>query len=63
MYVQVQQWLLFAVMELQPLLDSKLLQLNSWLMTRTFLVGNSLTMADLVVYAFVSPAVVSGVIV
>ena len=46
-------------MELHPLLDAKLVQLNSWLLHRTYLVGNSLTLADLVVYAFVSPAVVS----
>ena len=34
-------------------------QVNDWLQTRTYLVGGSLTLADLVVFGTVHPATVS----
>lgn len=58
--VQVSEWLTFSLTELNPLLDDKLTKLNDWLLTRTFLVGNTTTLADLVIYAAVAPAAVSA---
>lgn len=43
--------------ELSPLLDDKLAKINDWLVSRTFLAGNHITLADLVVYGTVAPAV------
>ena len=54
---QVVEWLLFSVTELSPLLDDKLAKVNDWLVSRTFLAGNRITLADLVVYGTVAPAV------
>eukprot|EP00195_Chlamydomonas_chlamydogama_P011043 CAMPEP_0202890242 /NCGR_PEP_ID=MMETSP1392-20130828/727_1 /ASSEMBLY_ACC=CAM_ASM_000868 /TAXON_ID=225041 /ORGANISM="Chlamydomonas chlamydogama, Strain SAG 11-48b" /LENGTH=435 /DNA_ID=CAMNT_0049573779 /DNA_START=27 /DNA_END=1334 /DNA_ORIENTATION=+ len=56
---QVAEWLLWAVTELTPLVDDKLFKVNDHLATRTFLVGSSLTLADLVVFGVVHPAVVA----
>lgn len=56
---KVSQWLTFRRSELTPLIDDKLVKLNDWLLTRTFLAGPTITLADLVVYAAVQPAVVS----
>lgn len=53
---KVVEWLTFAITELTPLLDDKLGKVNDWLSSRTFLVGNDVTLADLVVYATVAPA-------
>jgi glutathione S-transferase len=58
--MQVFEWLTFALTELTPLLDDKLVVMNDWLLTRTFLAGSQPTLADLVLYAFVSPAAVGG---
>ena len=41
-------------------MDDKLVSINDWLQTRTFLTGSAITLADLVLYAAVQPAVVSG---
>jgi aminoacyl tRNA synthase complex-interacting multifunctional protein 1 len=41
------------------LLDEKLELLNEWLLSRTFLVGHQLSLADLVIYGTISPAVVT----
>ncbi len=55
---QVAEWLTYRHTELSPLLDDKLAKMHDWLQTRTYLAGNSLTLADLVLYATVQPAVV-----
>jgi aminoacyl tRNA synthase complex-interacting multifunctional protein 1 len=54
--LQVVEWLTFCVTELSPLLDDKLAKINDWLVSRTFLAGNHITLADLVVYGTVAPA-------
>lgn len=59
--LQVVEWLTFAITELTPLLDDKLAKVNDWLASRSFLVGNDVTLADLVVYATAAPAVVSRI--
>jgi aminoacyl tRNA synthase complex-interacting multifunctional protein 1 len=56
-YTQIIEWLTFSVTELSPLLDEKLAKINDWLVSRTFLAGNHITLADLVVYGTVAPAV------
>lgn len=56
--VQVQQWLAFVHTQLTPLMDDSLAEVNTWLATRTFLVGTTATLADLVLYAALSPAIV-----
>ncbi|GFR42084.1 hypothetical protein Agub_g2926 [Astrephomene gubernaculifera] len=55
---QVAEWLAWASSELTPLMDDKLVKLNDHLSSRTFLVGGSATLADLVIYALVHPAAV-----
>ena len=55
-FFQVIEWLTFATTELSPLLDDKLAKINDWLVSRTLLVGNVITLADLVLYAVVHPA-------
>lgn len=57
--LQVAEWLAFRHTELTPLMDDKLAKMNEWLQSRTYLTGSSLTLADLVLYATVQPAVVS----
>lgn len=54
---QVLEWLTWVSTELKGLMDDKLYKLNDHLQSRTFLVGRSLTLADLVVFGVVSPAV------
>ncbi|GAX75792.1 hypothetical protein CEUSTIGMA_g3235.t1 [Chlamydomonas eustigma] len=56
---QIDEWLTWSVTELSPLIDDKLFKLNDHLTTRTFLVGRTLTIADLVVCAVVQPAAAS----
>ncbi|GIL77124.1 hypothetical protein Vretimale_3202 [Volvox reticuliferus] len=56
---QVAEWLTWATVELTPLMDDKLLKLNQHLTSCTYLVGGSATVADLVVYGLVHPAVVN----
>jgi aminoacyl tRNA synthase complex-interacting multifunctional protein 1 len=55
--IQIVEWLTFSVTELSPLLDDKLAKINDWLVSRTFLAGNNITLADLVIYGTVAPAV------
>lgn len=54
---KVSEWLTYQHTELEPLMDEQLFKVNEWLQNRTYLLGNSLTLADLVVYATVQPAV------
>ncbi|GLI59558.1 hypothetical protein VaNZ11_001461 [Volvox africanus] len=56
---QVTEWLTWATIELVPLMDDRLLKLNQHLTSCTYLVGGSATVADLVIYGLVHPAVVS----
>jgi glutathione S-transferase len=58
--VQVAEWLAYRRTELSPLMDEKLAKINDWLQTRTYLAGNVLTLADLVIYAALQPAAVSA---
>lgn len=53
---QVNEWLTWATTELTPLMDDKLVKVNEYLSTRTYLVGSSATLADLVLYALLHPA-------
>ncbi|KAG7670422.1 hypothetical protein Ndes2526A_g00176 [Nannochloris sp. 'desiccata'] len=53
---KIVEWLTFSITELSPLLDDKLAKINDWLVSRTFLAGNHITLADLVVYGTVAPA-------
>ncbi|KAG2495304.1 hypothetical protein HYH03_006576 [Edaphochlamys debaryana] len=55
---QVAEWLAWASSELTPLMDDKLAKLNEHLLSRTYLVGTSATLADLVIYALVHAAAV-----
>ncbi len=57
--LQVAEWLAYRHTQLSPLMDDKLVRINDWLQTQTFLTGSTLTLADLVLYAAVQPAVVS----
>eukprot|EP00879_Flechtneria_rotunda_P016430 GHRR01017194.1.p1 GENE.GHRR01017194.1~~GHRR01017194.1.p1 ORF type:complete len:396 (+),score=148.00 GHRR01017194.1:73-1260(+) len=54
---QVFEWLTWATAELGCITDEKLGHINSWLATRTFLAANALSLADLVVFGLVHPAV------
>jgi glutathione S-transferase len=54
------EWLTWAASELALVTDEKLAHLNSHLATRTFLAGNCASLADLVVFGTIHPAVVSG---
>ncbi len=54
--LQIVEWLTFSVTELSPLIDDKLAKINDWLVSRTFLAGNHITLADLVIYGTVAPA-------
>eukprot|EP00803_Ostreobium_quekettii_P005315 evm.model.scf_340.6 EVM.evm.TU.scf_340.6 scf_340:41787-44690(-) len=54
---QVSQWLAFAHSELSPLTDDKLDKLNAFLAPRVFLVGTSLTLADICIFVVVHKAV------
>jgi glutathione S-transferase len=54
------EWLTWAASELALVTDEKLAHLNSHLATRTFLAGNRTSLADLVVFGTIHPAVVSG---
>lgn len=54
---QIAEWLTWASTELTPLMDDKLVKLNDHLATRSYLVGGCVTLADLVIYALVHPAV------
>lgn len=56
---QVDEWLLWSVSELNPLMDDKLAKINDHLASRTFLVGNDLTLADLVVFGVTHAATTS----
>ncbi|KAG1659459.1 hypothetical protein FOA52_007929 [Chlamydomonas sp. UWO 241] len=56
---QVDEWLTWVSTELSPLVDAQLFKLNDHLATRTFLVGSSLSLADIVVAGTVQPAVVA----
>jgi glutathione S-transferase len=56
--MQVDQWLAFVHTEFTPIMDDKLAEVNAWLSSRTFLIGNSVTLADIVLYAALSPATV-----
>ena len=53
------EWLTWAASELALVTDEKLAHLNSHLATRTFLAGNCTSLADLVVFGTIHPAVVS----
>lgn len=53
---QVDEWLSWGAIELTPLVDEKLFKLNDHLASRTFLVGNDITLADVVVFGLVLPA-------
>ncbi|EFJ45517.1 hypothetical protein VOLCADRAFT_121172 [Volvox carteri f. nagariensis] len=59
MQAQVTAWLTWATIELTPLMDDKLLKLDQHLTSCTYLVGGSATLADLVIYGLVHPAVTS----
>lgn len=58
--LQVFEWLTWAAAELSLVTDEKLQHINSHLGTRTFLAGNCTSLADLVVFGIVHPAVVSS---
>ena len=57
-YPQVFEWLTWAAAELAYVSDEKLQHINDYLATRTFLAGSCTTLADLVVFGTVHPAVV-----
>lgn len=59
--LQVFEWLTWAASELALVSDEKLQHINSHLATRMFLTGNILSLADLVVFGILHPAVVSSV--
>ena len=48
----------FVRTQLTPIMDAKLAEVNSWLASRTYLVAGRLTLADVVLYAALSPAIV-----
>ena len=52
------QWLASVHSALSPVTDAALEDLNAWLTTRTFFVGHAPTLADLVLYAHLSTAIV-----
>jgi hypothetical protein len=56
--MQVEQWLSFVHTQLTPVIDDNLAEINSWLALRTFLVGSTATLADMVLYSALSPAIV-----
>eukprot|EP00798_Chlamydomonas_sp_ICE-L_P022930 gene22930-30109_t len=56
---QIDEWLASATTELQPLVDDKLIKVNDWLLSRTYLVGNAFSVADIIVFGVVQPAVVT----
>lgn len=58
--LQVFEWLTWAASELALVSDEKLQHINSHLATRMFLAGNILSLADLVVFGILHPAVVSS---
>lgn len=58
--VQIFEWLTWAAADLALVTDEKLQYINTHLASRTFLAGNSTSLADLVVFSLVHPAVVSG---
>lgn len=54
---QVDEWMTFKHTQLTPLKDDQLRKLNDWLATRMYVVGGRLTLADLVLFDAVYPAV------
>ena len=56
--VQIEQWLSFVHTQLTPVMDNQLVDVNAWLAARTYLVGARPTLADIVLYAALSTAVV-----
>jgi glutathione S-transferase len=57
--LQVAQWLNFIHTRFTPVTDDSLTELNEWLATRTFICGHNMTLADLGMYAALSPEMVS----
>jgi Glutathione S-transferase, C-terminal domain len=56
--LQIEQWLNFVHTQLTPIMDDKLAEVNAWLATRTFMLGATPSLADVVLYAALSPAIV-----
>jgi hypothetical protein len=54
----VEQWLSFVHTQFSPIMDDKLAEVNSWLAPRTVLVGTTVSLADIVLYAALCPAIV-----
>lgn len=60
LHLQVFEWLTWAATELSLVTDDRLAHINAHLASRTFLAtSSSLSLADLVVFGAVHPAVVS----
>lgn len=56
---EVSQWLNHVYTNLEPLVDSKLHELDKFLASHSFFVGTNITLADLVIFAAIHPAVSS----
>jgi len=58
--LQIAEWLSFRHTALTPLMDAKLAELSTHLASRTYVAGGARpSLADLVLYAAVSPAAVA----
>ncbi len=57
--LQIAQWLSSRYSLLSPISEEALQKLDDELLTRTFLLGTSLTLADLVLFGVLHPALVN----
>lgn len=53
---EIDQWMSYRNVNLTPLLDTKLVPVNESLLSRAFIAGNSVTVADFAYYATVHEA-------
>ena len=58
--LQIAQWLSSRYSTLSPISEEALQKLDDELLTRTFLLGTSLTLADLVLFGVLHPALVKA---
>lgn len=56
---EVSQWLTWCSTHLKHLMDDKLQEVNSWLLSRTYITGNRFSLADIVLLGVLHPAVIS----